>query len=1063
MCVLSMCLSAGRASFTRGADPAGGDLADGQQHVDFFERRIRPLLIDNCHKCHSSERQESNLRLDSREAMIRGGDIGAAIVPGRPEESLLVDAVRHGEIVQMPPQRKLTARQIDDLVNWIEIGAPWPGDQEAKQAQRASESVYRFTDEDKEFWAFVPVRDRELPQVRDEKWCANGVDHFVLAKLEEQGLQPSPAADRYTLLRRVTFDLTGLPPTPSEIHDFIDDTSPQAYEAVVERLLNSPRYGEQWGRHWLDVVRFAEGAGGDSDWVYRGAWRYRDYVIEAFNTDKPYDEFIVEQLAGDLLPKSGDADLDLKRHIATGFLHVGPRPLAERDKKQMMLEIVDEQLNATGVAFMGLTLGCARCHDHKFDPIPARDYYAMAGIFMSTRTLADKTTDSQFLEYEVPDADGRPLLIMAATDENHPVDMKVHNRGSYKSLGDVAPRGFLGVIAGDVHAALPDDGSGRLQLARWIANRDHPLTARVAVNRIWQRHFGAGLVASSGNFGRQGARPSHPELLDWLASRFIESGWSVKDMHRLMLLSNAYRQAAAENGQAQQIDPDNRLLWRMNRRRLTAEEIRDSMLAVSGELDLTAGGSMLLYRDGWGRPRRYPKEDGIYDRPIYGFRIRHERYPPFERPRRSVYLPQVRSVQSEFSRLFDGPEIGVPMSQRGESTVAPQSLFFMNSDFVNEQSLALAQKLSGDCGSTSCDGSLRRAFVLLLGRPAEESEVRRGRNFLAAYERDIHRTQPAGSGSERYGLVWYERLVRETPGLIAYYRLNELHEFHNPLRPHTAVNSACPGTADGKYRHHMKWKKPGGGFYNGLSFSDNVFGRWGALSLETAAGRRNTAVGFNIPYEWPFDDDSDTGVNRGHRVQVDDVTMFNTATGELSVEYWLQPIIAPWTGTVVGRDDGINNRIFRSGIQEATIDGRQANVVYYEIFGEGNGGLRTGDDARFVAQPARWSHVAFTYGGGRRRLYLNGRLIDEATVSVTLPSGDVPLTIGSRPDEQDWFAGMVDEVAVYDRVLEPETINVRIAAASGELERATRLAPHVAAWAAYCQTLLSTNEFIFID
>lgn len=1044
----------------------GGDDATpskiGQDELNFFENRIRPLLVENCYECHGPEMQESELRLDSRGAMLKGGEIGAAMVPGKPDESLLINAVRHGDIVQMPPKRKLSPSQIDDLAKWVEMGAPWPGERMTEPVGDSTETMFHITEADKAFWSFVPIQRQHPPEVRDLEWCRSDMDRFILSRLETHDLVPAPAADKYTWLRRVTFDLTGLPPTPSEVESFLDDSSPEAFETVVNRLLDSPRYGEQWGRHWLDVARFAEGAGHCSDWVYRLAWRYRDYVIEAFNNDQPYNEFIIEQLAGDLLPRSADANLNLKRVIATGFLHVGHKPLAERDKKQMMLEVVDEQVNTVGVAFMGLSIGCARCHDHKFDPIPTQDYYSLAGMFMSTQTVADRISDSMFLEYEMPDANGNPVLVMGVRDEKQPTVMRVHHRGSYKSLGELAPHRFLRVIAGEDQ--LPLNGSGRLELARWIASPENPLTARVMVNRIWQHHFGTGLVASSGDFGHRGEKPSHPELLDYLATQFVESGWSIKVMHRLMVLSSTYRQASVENEHAGQLDSDNRLLWRMNRRRLTAEEVRDGILAASGQLDLSTGGSMLLYRDGWGRPRQYPKEDGVYDRAIYGFRVRDKLYPPFERTRRSVYLPQIRSIQSEFMRLFDGPDLGGSTAKRNESTVAPQSLFFLNSDFVNEAAIALARELTIYSVNEGDEDGVRRAYLRLFGRPPDEIATARGVEFLRDYERQLRELQSEHSTvSEHRDLVSYDQLVQQTPGLISYYRLDELHEFQDPHRPHSAVNSAKPGSGDGRYLHHMKWKKPGGGYFDGFSFNDVGFGRWGALGLDTASGRRNTAVGFNMPYEWPFDDKSDTGVNRGHRVQVDDASRFNTTSGELSVEYWLKPIIAPWSGMVVGRDNGADQRLFRSGIQEATVDGGQLNVVYCEFFGDGNGGLRTGADNRFVVEAGQWNHVAFSFGGGKRCLYLNGNLVDEAPVTGTLLTGDVAFTIAARPDEQDWFAGIVDEVAVYDRTLSPETVRLRIAAASGDLERSAPLTPKLAAWAAYCKTLLSTNEFIFMD
>ena len=424
----------------------------------------------------------------------------------------------------------------------------------------------KFKPEQRNWWAFQPVKKTALPSVKNDAWLRSDIDRFILAKQEASGLAPAPQADKRTLLRRATFDLTGLPPTPEEIDAFVKDESPDAFKKVVERLLASPHYGERWGRHWLDVVRYAETTANDANAVMRYAWRYRDYVVDAFNRDLPYDQFIIEQLAGDLLPLSTDIATQARRVIATGVLLLGPKALAETDKEQSRIDIVDDQLDTTGRAFLGLTVGCARCHDHKFDPIPTTDYYALAGIFRSTEAFMDEARNSsmwwQFPLFEIP---GEKPFIVMAPKEALPRNLRVHKRGDRMKLGEVVPRGVLQVLS---NGSPPIDTtqSGRLELARWMAARDNPLPARVMANRIWQHHFGTGLVATSDNFGVRGEAPSHPQLLDLLAANLMDNEWSVKSLHRLIMNSAVYQQATAKPG------ADARLLAGFARRKLSAEE-----------------------------------------------------------------------------------------------------------------------------------------------------------------------------------------------------------------------------------------------------------------------------------------------------------------------------------------------------------------------------------------------------------------------------------------------------------------------------------------------------------
>ena len=725
-----------------------------------FERQVRPLLLAKCSECHGEETQEGELRLDTAAGLMRGGKSGPVVVAGEPEKSRLIELVRGTEELQMPPDEKLDRSEVEALAQWIRDGAVWPaGDSQATPVASRKKKVpgsVPFGEEQKRFWAFQPLLDPPLPIVANEKWPTSPVDFFVLARLEAEGLTPAPQADKLTLLRRVTFDLTGLPPTPQEVQSFLGDESPQAFATVVDRLLASPRYGERWGRHWLDVARFAESTAHDGNGAYPHAWRYRDYVIQSFNSDKPYDQFIIEQLAGDLLPPTNDKKLDYDRIVATGFLQVGPKPVVMRDKRQMLLDIADEQLHTTSIAFLGLTVACARCHDHKFDAIPTQDYYSLAGVFMSTQVMQDLEPDSKWLEPQIDSPDGTHVKVMAVKDQSQPADVSIHLRGNYRTLGEAAPRRYLQVIAGEGHPPMATQGSGRLELARWISSADHPLTARVAVNRIWQRYFGAGLVASSDNFGEVGEKPSHPELLDWLARRFIETGWSFKVMHRLLILSSTYRQACVENAQATKIDSGNRLLWRMSRKRLEAEEVRDSLLAVSGQLDLTMGGTLFNVGDGCAVVSA--------EREFYSVELSIHDYQPFRQPRRSIYLPMPRNVLPEILQLFDCANEHSPIARRNETTVATQALFLLNSPFVRDLARALARKLVDSAG-VSDEARISDAYVTLFGRHPSDEERQSGLGYLATYADQVklNHPEPAVNGP------LYRQLVLKEPGLVAYY------------------------------------------------------------------------------------------------------------------------------------------------------------------------------------------------------------------------------------------------------------------------------------------------------
>ena len=776
---------------------------------DFFEKQIRPLLAERCYECHSAEKkQKGGLSLDTRESVLKGGDTGPALVAGDPEKSLLIEAVRYkNHDLQMPPKKRLPDGEVKALEDWVKMGAHDP--REASPVVKRGRVI--DIAEGRKFWSFTPLARVEPPfgvppfsgsvDPGSAKPAEAGIpnspiDAFIRAKLREKGLPSAPPADQRTLIRRATFDLIGLPPTPQETHDFLADKTPEAFEHVVERLLASPQYGERWGRHWLDVARYADSNGMDENIAFGNAWRYRDYVVRAFNADKPFDQFLIEQIAGDLLPQNEDT------MTAPGFLALGARVLAEPDLQKLEMDIIDEQLDTIGKAFMGMTVGCARCHDHKFDPLTQEDYYAMAGIFRSTRSLSTEkmgaikfwyehslATPQQLDEKKKSEADVKAMKaevaaftkkakaqvqdaaldtatlakiaamtkdaeefsakqpdlpgIMSVADDKIVKTLPVHLRGSYLTLGKPVERGFPEVMrAGLTKPILPAKHSGRLELARWIAGSEHPLTARVIVNRIWRWHFGAGIVNTPDNFGALGGKPSHPELLDWLARTFIESGWSVKDMHRLIMKSETYRQSSGaisdfgfrisdlgsspnaaigrdgnqksetqtEPGRRREaqirnqklVDPENRLLWRANIQRLEAEEIRDAMLFTSGWLSTEIGGKTIPLRN-----REFVFNHTSKDATTY------------ESPRRALYLPIIRNHLYDMLEQFDYPDPTMPTGSRNSTVIAPQALIMMNAPVVMESSARLAAKLASLPDDTQ---RVREAYALLYARPPTEHE-----------------------------------------------------------------------------------------------------------------------------------------------------------------------------------------------------------------------------------------------------------------------------------------------------------------------------------------------------
>ena len=938
---------------------AFGD-AHGQTVDDtFFERKIRPILVDHCQSCHGEKKQKSGLRLDTLQALLAGGESGPTLVPGKPDESLLVRVIEQGEPYAMPPKGKLPREQVASIRLWVKAGAPWPGATTGPNKTATTNSGPNG----QTLWSFQSPRQASPPTVKDEKWCRSPIDRFLLAELEAKGLKPAPEADRRTLLRRVSFDLTGLPPTPRELEEFEADRSPDAFERVVNRLLASPAYGERWGRHWLDLARYADSNGMDENMAHANAFRYRDWVIDALNRDLPYDQFVTHQIAGDLVP-TPDADERARRITATGFLVIGPKMLAEDDPQKMEMDIVDEQLDTLGKTFLGMTFGCARCHDHKFDPISTADYYGMAAILKSTKTMANFKVVAMWHERPVPGteilakrtqhgealaqskkqledrlkleknllaadvaknrraldaawkiraqqqsgiqakpimADGkapppktilleaekfdrgnlvrdfttygpgigvvynagtlpnvaeydfqvheegihqievrhaaaesrpvrlildgqvvkgdaaggvtgswtpesqrwgletRVLLVegkhtlkverdgpvphldkialvprkdlkngdLAATpltvaeaaraeglpaglveawlawlnrekktekppeasitavlkdakgplrsgkdedrlfadpvqgdlkklreavgaaeklvppepmamaaEEGKPGNLKIHLRGNYLTLGQEVPRVFPRALAGEKQQPVGDKQSGRLELAQWMTRPDNPLTARVMVNRVWHWHFGGGLVRTPDNFGKLGMAPANQPLLDWLAVEFVRKGWSLKELHRLILGTSAYRMSCQFDETSNLADPDNKLFWRFNRQRLEAEALRDGIIAVSGDLDRKAGGTLLKTANH-----------------AYVASTASEAFDPYQVDRRSVYLPVIRSRVYEFLQAFDFADPSASNGERVATTVAPQALALLNSRLMEDKTRSWAEKL----------------------------------------------------------------------------------------------------------------------------------------------------------------------------------------------------------------------------------------------------------------------------------------------------------------------------------------------------------------------------------
>ena len=727
-----------------------------EEPTDFFENKVRPLLVEHCYSCHSAEAEakgklKAGLHMDSLEGLKKGGDSGPALTPGDPAKSLILEAVNYqNEDMAMPPKAKLDDIQIQILTEWVRMGSPWPGSVAAALAGAHGEEPYDWAKFRTCHWSFLPIAKSTPPEVREAGWVQSEIDRFVLARLEAAELKPNPPAERHLLIRRAYLDLTGLPPTPEQVTAFLADESSAAFTKVVDSLLASTHYGERWARHWLDVARYSDGHGGFGDErALPNAWRYRDWVVAAFNSDMPYDQFVTRQIAGDMLKENPDP-------VATGFFVVGP---TYRDdggdpeaKAVFEAETLSDRVDTFSRAFLGLTAACARCHDHKFDPITIKDYYAIAGVFRNTgqqehpvspqaevdafeaAQASIREQDKQvhdFLHAAAKRLEKQPNEVEAVLEDEPKrelsalrirleemqksapapyetahclqdagtADMPVALRGDLRKPGEMVPRRFLEIIAGKDSPPFTE-GSGRLELARSVVAANNPLTARVIVNRVWGWHFGEPLARTPSNFGTLGEKPTHPELLDWLAADFMEHGWSLKRLHRQVLLSSTWQMSSRFDKEKFTQDGDNRLLWRMNPRKLEAEAWRDSLLAVTGELEPAVGG---------------PPTDAIWNS-----------------KRRTLYIKISRSgdvfESDDFLRLFDLPSPAATSEKRVTTTVPQQYLFMMNSAFMQARAETLGNWMREL--PEELPQKLHAAYHRLYSRAPDPAEVELGTQWL---------------------------------------------------------------------------------------------------------------------------------------------------------------------------------------------------------------------------------------------------------------------------------------------------------------------------------------------
>jgi Protein of unknown function (DUF1553)/Protein of unknown function (DUF1549)/Planctomycete cytochrome C len=759
----------------------------------FFEKRIRPLLVNKCYACHASDAKEieGELLVDSSAALRTGGSSGPAIVPGKPDDSLLIRAVRYADDnLKMPPDEKLSAMEIQDLEQWVRDGAPDPR-KKSTGYQRKQMDLAAARD----FWSLRPIQAPSLPLVQRKDWPTSAIDYFTLAAMEKHGLSPSEQAHRRTLIRRATFDLIGLPPTPAEVAAFVSDQSPDAYTRVVDRLLASVQYGQRWGRHWLDVVRYADTAGDNSDFPIPQMHLYRDWVIASFNRDMAYDQFVRAQLAGDLLPYD---HMEARREqiIATGYIANSRRFGSRVDDYPQHLTIEDT-LDNFGRAFLGMTINCARCHDHKFDPITAQDYYALYGIFQSTRypwpgieleqrqrDLVPLASDEEVNQFEKEKASRQKVLdhevaeLEKAAKQASPEakkdveerlkkarqsarvnsqrtppyeviygvaegldrdDAAIQLKGDPAKLGEVVRRRFP-IVLGGQELAEDEPSSGRLQLAGWLFDRNNPLTARVIVNRIWQKHFGKGLVPTPNDFGRQGKPPTHPELIDYLAIQFINDGWSIKNLHRRIMLSKTYQMSSERDATATDADPNNDWLASYPRRRLDAEAIRDSMLSLGELLDNSTPG-----------PHPFPPQE----------EWKFTQHNPFKAEyvtnQRSVYLMTQRIQRHSYLAIFDGADPSTSTAVRSSTTTPLQALYFLNDEKVHQIAVGFANRLMrGNATEREC---IDQAFQLAFSRSPTENEFHQGLRFLESMRTEMRAEGTSANEIDRAAWQAFARVL----------------------------------------------------------------------------------------------------------------------------------------------------------------------------------------------------------------------------------------------------------------------------------------------------------------
>ena len=784
------------------------------EQLAYFEKNVRPIFINRCYNCHSEAfKQAGGLRVDVGIAIFAGSNTGPVIIPGSPETSTLIKRVKNTDPKKRMPQESavpLPPEEIAILENWIKDGAAWP-DETEKLPDTPAKVLANYEKQKTTHWAWRPITDPSVPAVANAAWPSTNIDRFILAKLEEKKLAPVKDADSDTLIRRLSYDLTGLPPSPADIKAFEKDHSAAAYTKLVDRLLASRQFGERWGRHWLDVARYAESSGPSRNMPYPNAWRYRDYVIDAFDRDVPFNRFITEQLAGDLLPAAAPAERD-RLLIATGFLALGPKDVNQRFPARFKMDNVDDQIDTVSRSTMALTVSCARCHDHKFDPIPTKDYYAMAGIFTSTQdgvgltsrmggsglayyapkllaylsmsaqvtpipedriaTLkaeaekAKKAFDAvkdlvkgdadtslltaeqkkQYAELEkasrraqievdlVSDLGERGYGIHSVR-EGPPTDTTVRVRGVEERHGPVIPRGFLSLITFPDEPKIPADHSGRLELAEYITSPENPLTSRVYVNRVWAHLFGTGIVSTVDDFGSMGDQPANAALLDYLARNFMREGWSTKKLVREIVLSRAYRLGTDVPAGYRDIDPADHLVWRHAPRRLEAEEVRDTLLASAGELDLDhpAGSPSMTLR------MIEIRDDGPAVTSLLSAADR-SRY-------RSVYLPLLRGETPRALAAFDPVVQTLVSGQREATTVPTQSLFMLNSQIVRRESLLLARILLTPEYRDDA-ARIREAYERVLGRDPAVAETAKVKTFVAQYSATWLRAHPGAPASK---------------------------------------------------------------------------------------------------------------------------------------------------------------------------------------------------------------------------------------------------------------------------------------------------------------------------